>query len=65
MTLKVLVFVRPCPLLFLSRLLTFYPSDLRKKFAALLKDHSPDRQLYCHFTSVTVRSLVIFRSRCH
>jgi len=32
-----------------------YVSDLRKKFAALLKDHSPDRQLYCHFTSVTVR----------
>ncbi|OAX40537.1 G-alpha-domain-containing protein [Rhizopogon vinicolor AM-OR11-026] len=26
---------------------------LRKKFAVLLKDHSPDRQLYCHFTSVT------------
>ncbi|EGO29383.1 hypothetical protein SERLADRAFT_457028 [Serpula lacrymans var. lacrymans S7.9] len=26
---------------------------LQKKFAALLKDHSPERPFYCHFTSVT------------
>lgn len=36
----------------------YYPLDLRKKFAALLKDHSPERHLYCHFTSVTVRQFV-------
>ncbi|KAH7910974.1 guanine nucleotide binding protein, alpha subunit [Hygrophoropsis aurantiaca] len=26
---------------------------LRKKFAALMKEHSPERPFYCHFTSVT------------
>jgi hypothetical protein len=59
MTMKVLVFVSPCLQLFLSCFPTHYPSDLKKKFSALLKDHSPDRQLYCHFTSVTVRYLVL------
>lgn len=29
--------------------------DLKKKFAALMKEHSGDRPFYCHFTSVTVR----------
>lgn len=29
--------------------------DLKKKFAALMKEHAGDRPFYCHFTSVTVR----------
>ncbi|KAI6104380.1 guanine nucleotide binding protein, alpha subunit [Pisolithus sp. B1] len=34
---------------------------LRKKFAALMREHANDRSLYCHFTSVTVRALSVIR----
>lgn len=34
-------------------------TDLRKKFAGLMKEHAGDRPFYCHFTSVTVRRVSI------
>ncbi|KAG6379714.1 guanine nucleotide binding protein, alpha subunit [Boletus reticuloceps] len=32
---------------------TLPSTDLRKKFAGLMKEHAGDRPFYCHFTSVT------------
>lgn len=43
---------------FLAVMMTIYvlsSTDLRKKFAGLMKEHAADRPFYCHFTSVTVR----------
>lgn len=34
------------------------PTDLKKKFAGLMREHAGDRPFYCHFTSVTVRQCV-------
>ena len=33
-------------------------TDLKKKFAGLMREHAGDRPFYCHFTSVTVRQCV-------
>ena len=40
--------------------------DLKRKFAQLLKDHSPEpRSFYCHLTSVTVSSNHTARVLCY
>jgi hypothetical protein len=57
MTLKVRVYVSLSFIaIFLAVMMYALAStDLKKKFAGLMREHAGDRPFYCHFTSVTVR----------